>query len=334
MRWALCATIAACSAEDPRAGQPNQTAAEVGRGGFAGGAAVAGAGAVAMAGPAGVGGAGGRSTGAAGTAVAADAGAPTSSASDAAPPAAGATPSAGTGGSLGAGAGGAGSGGAAAGAGGAASGGAGASGAGGPALPEAGARAADLESFAKDLQGLFIDARCDTGTPTPLAMMATCDHAGGMLRIEKQITFGGEAGKTYEVTLRVRGVWEPTLIQGGERPLNDQPFNVGGMVPPGRASSDPINYQQYSIKVTQPPQTYWLNDHAYVAHDIHKVDYEATIEIGGASSVVVSMNDGNERQIANWTRAFFEGLAPYDKMPSLGQTLHLDVISVAEKPEG
>ena len=40
------------------------------------------------------------------------------------------------------------------------------------------------------------------------------------------------------------------------------------------------------------------------------------------------MNDGNEREIANWTKDFFEGVPPYDAKPSLGQSLRLDVVSV------
>ena len=96
----------------------------------------------------------------------------------------------------------------------------------------------------------------------------------------------------------------------------------------GANSGDPINYQQYSIEVAMPKQTYWLNDHRYVAHDIHKDDYRATLRIAGGSAVVVRMNDGNERQIANWTEDYFEGVPPYDKMPSLGQSLQLSMVSV------
>jgi hypothetical protein len=101
------------------------------------------------------------------------------------------------------------------------------------------------------------------------------------------------------------------------------PFKIGGTV----AAGNPIDYQQYSIVVSAPAQTYWLNDHQYVAHDIHKLDYEATIEVQGGATVTVIMNDGNERQIANWTEDFFDDLAD---APSTGQMLRLDVVSVAE----
>lgn len=82
--------------------------------------------------------------------------------------------------------------------------------------------------------------------------------------------------------------------------------------------------------MSEPGQTYWLNDHQLVAHDIHKLDYQAMIEVQGGATVTVVMNDGNERQIANWTEDFFEGLPPYDAAPSTGQMLRLDVVSVSE----
>ncbi|HKU38252.1 MAG TPA: hypothetical protein VJR89_08895, partial [Polyangiales bacterium] len=190
--------------------------------------------------------------------------------------------------------------------------------AGAPAMPTDAGPPSSLEGYAKELQGLFLDAPCDAATPTPLAQMATCLHPNGMQRVMKQVTFGGTPGTTYLVKLRVRGIWEPTKIQGGQRPYDKVPFTIGGMVPTGMNSGDPINYQQYTIKVAQPMQTYWLNDHAYVAHDIHKDDYQVEIPIAGGSSVTVSMNDGNEREIANWTKDFFTGVPPYDTKPSLG----------------
>ena len=102
--------------------------------------------------------------------------------------------------------------------------------------------------------------------------------------------------------------------------------------PPGTASSDAVNYQQYSIQVTEPKQTYWLNDHQYVAHDIHKEDYQATLQIAGGARVTVIMNDGNDHHIANFTKDYFNDVPPYDKTPSLGQSLRLDVVSVETSP--
>jgi hypothetical protein len=184
----------------------------------------------------------------------------------------------------------------------------------------------DAMSYADGLNELFIDAPCASNTPTPLAQAATCQHPPNTQRIEKPVAFGGDPAITYDVKLRVRGIFEPTTISGGQRPYMDTPFTVGGMVASG---VDPINYQQYFIKVSKPAQTYWLNDYQYVAHDIHKADYEATIQVAGAADVTVVMNDGNDHEIANWTKDYFMGLEPYASAPSLGQMLRLDVISVS-----
>jgi hypothetical protein len=186
-----------------------------------------------------------------------------------------------------------------------------------------------MTAFAKDLAMLFVDVPCASNTPTPLAKMATCAHPPNTQHIEKPASFGGTAGTKYTLGLRVRGIWEPTSITGGEHPKKEQPFTIGGKVTGGSgSSSDAINYQQYSIEVSDPKQTYWLNDYQYVAHDIHKEDYQISIPVAGGASLKVIMHDGNDHEIANWTKDLFSDVPPYDKMPSLGQSLRLDVVSV------
>lgn len=74
-----------------------------------------------------------------------------------------------------------------------------------------------------------------------------------------------------------------------------------------------------------------MNDYQYTAHDIHKEDYQATIQVQGGASVKVVMNDGNDHEIANWTKDYFEGLPPYDKAPSTGQMMYLELMSVARR---
>jgi hypothetical protein len=194
------------------------------------------------------------------------------------------------------------------------------------------AAAGDPRDVAKALDGLFIDAPCDSATPTPLAKGATCLHSGTTQHIERVVEIGGSTSARYDVALRVRGIWEPTKIQGGERPVSGHPFTVGGALPAGTGSSDAVSYQQYSIRVSSPMQTYWLNDHQYLAHDIHKADYVATLRVAGGAKVTVVMNDGNDHQIANWTKDFFADVPPYNTAPSTGQSLRLDVMSVQLVP--
>src|SRR5215471_17634996 len=56
----------------------------------------------------------------------------------------------------------------------------------------------------------------------------TCLHDR---RHERSFKFGGEAGTVYDVTLRIRGIFEPTTIVGGGTPDPRHPyFKVGGEV--------------------------------------------------------------------------------------------------------
>ena len=192
--------------------------------------------------------------------------------------------------------------------------GAGAGGAGGSAGTAAG--------IADELDELFVHDAC-TGPYAP--QPDTCLHEQ---RVEREITIGGQAASTYEVTLRVRGLFEPTTINGGSAPLQDHRyFKVGGTV----AAAD---YSQWHIEVSSPAQTYWLNHYPSTAHLIYQEDFEATITVAGGAKVVVGATDGNDRQIDNAE----EGLA--DRRRRIegvtdevldGQMLRLDVIDVAVK---
>jgi hypothetical protein len=132
----------------------------------------------------------------------------------------------------------------------------------------------------------------------------------------------------YDVQLRIRGIFEPTTIEGGETPYPDHPYyQVGGTV---RARE----WSAWHIEVSNPKQTYWLNHYPKVSHTIYAEDFEATIPVAGGAAVVVRVVDGNDRQIDNSEpgrpdrQQIIKGVV--DK-PLAGQMLRLDVISVATR---
>lgn len=223
----------------------------------------------------------------------------------------------------GAGAGVGGAGGAGAGAGGAAasasagSGGAGGGG-GGVSGGTGGAAGSELD-FAAELDELFVHDACTADYPP---QPDTCLHEQ---KVESEITFGGQAGVTYDVTVRVRGLFEPTTISGGQAPLQDHRyFKVGGSV-------SAADYSQWHIEVSNPAQTYWLNHYPSTSHTIYYEDFEATLAIAGGATVAVGATDGNDREIDNAE----EGLADRRKLIEGvtdevldGQMLRLDVIAV------
>jgi hypothetical protein len=181
---------------------------------------------------------------------------------------------------------------------------------------------ADLKQAAAGFHELFLHDAC-TGDYAP--QPDTCLHKQ---LLEKAFTFGGKAGVVHDVTLRIRGIFEPTTIEGGETPLPDHPYyKVGGTV---RAKE----WSAWHIEVSEPKQTYWLNHYPRVGHTIYKEEFDATIPVAGGASVVVRVVDGNDRQIDNAEpgrpdrQQIIKGVAD---TPLAGQMLRLDVIRVTAR---
>lgn len=188
-------------------------------------------------------------------------------------------------------------------------------------LLESQSRADEAVHAAAAFDKLFLHDKCTAPNPSS---PDTCLHD----RLHEQsFKFGGEAGAVYDVTLRVRGIFEPTTISGGETPDPAHPyFKVGGTV------STP-DWSHWEIEVSEPRQTYWLNHYPSVGHKIYKEDFEATIPVASGATVVVRVTDGNDRQIDNGSsqpdrQQMIEGIV--DK-PLPGQMVRLDVLRVKKK---
>jgi hypothetical protein len=144
-----------------------------------------------------------------------------------------------------------------------------------------------LKQAAAGLHQLFLHDPCTADYPP---QPDTCLHSQ---LIEKTVTFGGQAGVVHDVTLRIRGLFEPTTIAGGETPYPDHPYyQVGGTV-------KARDWSAWHIEVSNPKQTYWLNHYPKVSHTIYQEDFEVTIAVAGGATVVVRVVDGNDRQIDN-----------------------------------
>jgi hypothetical protein len=144
---------------------------------------------------------------------------------------------------------------------------------------------------------------------------------------EQSFTIGSKGGAVFEVRLRIRGIFEPTTITGGDTPDPDHPYlKVGGTV------STP-DWSQWRIEVSEPKQTYWLNHYPSVGHRIYKEDFEATIAVAAGSTVVIRVTDGNDREIDNGKigpdrQQVIPGVVD-DPLP--GQMLRLDVVQVKKR---
>lgn len=174
-----------------------------------------------------------------------------------------------------------------------------------------------LKAYAEGLDGFYMHDECTSNDGSDV-----CAH----LRVhEETISFGGDEGTTYEVKLRIRGLFEPTNINGGMTPYPEHPyFKIGGTV-------NATDYSQWQLRVSAPQAVYYLNHYPATGHTIYKEDFEANIRVQGGASVVVRVEDSNDRQIDNGyvgladRRQVLEGVT--DGVVN-GQVLRLDVLEV------
>lgn len=131
-------------------------------------------------------------------------------------------------------------------------------------------------------------------------------------------TFGGEKGKRYKVTIRVRGVVEPMMYKGGKQ-VGDY-FYIGG-------EKNNATYNIYQISVSSPESHYFLNRQDKVGHLIFPIDYTQTIEIDGGATVTFLGDGQNGKMIANYKKLVIEGVPPAP-MPYNGQFVQIDVVDV------
>ncbi len=137
---------------------------------------------------------------------------------------------------------------------------------------------------------------------------------------KKVVHFGGEAGKTYKVTLRFRGVVEPMMYKNGK--MDGDYFYIGG---------EPNNrtYNIYKIDIASPNSHYFLNRQDRVGHRIFTIDYTKTIEIDGGSQITLSGDGQNGKLISNFAQHVVPEIAPAPK-PYHGQFIQIDVVKVSE----
>jgi len=185
-----------------------------------------------------------------------------------------------------------------------------------------GAPASDADGVARSLHQLFLHDAC-TGEYPP--QPDTCIHKQ---LVEKAVTLGGKAGVVYDVRLRVRGLFEPTTIKGGEAPDAAHPYyQVAGII-------GARDWSAWHIEVSEPKQTYWLNHYPRVGHTIYKEDFEATIPMAAGATVTVRVVDGNDRQMDNAepNRADrMQTIEGVTEKPLDGQMLRLDVVRVTAR---
>ena len=132
--------------------------------------------------------------------------------------------------------------------------------------------------------------------------------------------FGGEPGKRYKVTIRVRGVVEPMMYKNGQ--MDGEYFYIGGE--PNNAT-----YNIYQLAVSAPESHIFFNRQDKVGHLIFTIDYTKTIEIEGGATLTFHGDGQNGRMITNFSKLVVPDIPPAPQ-PYNGQFIQLNVIDVVE----
>jgi hypothetical protein len=179
--------------------------------------------------------------------------------------------------------------------------------------------AGDLNKIAAALDGYRFEFPCKDPMPEdpkqgadgPSAR-ATDDPATND-RFTDVKKFGGEPGKRYKVTLRVRGVVEPMMYKDGQQ-VGDY-FYIGGV--PNNAT-----YNIYQLTVSSPESHFFFNRQDKVGHRIFTIDYTATVEVEGGATLTFHGNGQNGRMITNFDKLVVPEVPPAPS-PFNGQFIQL-----------
>ncbi|HEX6275151.1 MAG TPA: hypothetical protein VFZ53_19060 [Polyangiaceae bacterium] len=186
------------------------------------------------------------------------------------------------------------------GAGGTSSGGSGGGGAGGSAGSE------DLRAVAAVLDGFVMKQPClsQSGpracrTHAEAACPANAEPAlAGARPFDEALTFGGEAGRMYDVTLRVQGVVESKVYANGTD-VSELPTN--GLQRAGTPDNSKNQRSLFALRVASPPATYFFNalGRDALRRSVFAVDYEAALTIQGGTAVQAWIADPNCEAVRN-----------------------------------
>lgn len=146
----------------------------------------------------------------------------------------------------------------------------------------------------------------------------SCETLPEVASQQHVLKFGGNPGTVYEVTLRVRGLVEPSSYPGG---VVDGSFVVGGAPVP---ESHVLTLQ---LGVAAPKQDYFFNNHDYIGDEVYKIDYNAVVMIEGGSMLTFTAVDANADQPKNYHEYVVAGVAPAP-LPFDGEFIQFNVVSV------
>jgi hypothetical protein len=203
-----------------------------------------------------------------------------------------------------------------------------------------GGMANPLNALAQPFEAFRMDLECDHDQEQPCEPQNAATPNLGYLccyvdqsiertnhpPVDKTVSLGGDAGKLYDVTLRVRGVVE-------NRDYGDGGMEVGDWVHVGGARPAPSAIHVFGITTKDPEQTYFLNSWNDASDPIRLValDYEVTLRMRGGSQAQIFEYDDIGKIWKNAGDLKVEGVPPYPDAAE-GQFMLFNVVSVEVVP--
>jgi hypothetical protein len=144
------------------------------------------------------------------------------------------------------------------------------------------------------------------------------------------VTVFGDPAVLYQVQIRFRGVVEEKSYTGGT-PVGGTRFLIGGA---------PVldTYNVYSLQVSNPPATYYLNNGASGQTRCYGIDYTVTVPMYGGSTLTLNVDSRDSIEISNNQDG--SGGSPYSvpgltipQQPIDGQFVQMDVLSATANPQ-
>lgn len=133
---------------------------------------------------------------------------------------------------------------------------------------------------------------------------------------------GALPGTRYGVTLRFQGVVEQKTYTGGSK---DGYWQTGG------TPSGGDGYNIYSLAISQPPQTFYLNAGMSMIGRTWAIDYTETVEVENGATLMLVANPLDGAQILNIDDQFHPVTAPGATLvtqPYAGQFIQMDVVAI------
>jgi len=150
-------------------------------------------------------------------------------------------------------------------------------------------------------------------------MVCAADNA-----VDQVATITGTASDHFTVALRFRGVVETKAYTGG---TVDGYFNTGG-------TDNGDSFNVYSLKVSSPAQTYFVNMGVSNIYHCFPLDYMESIPMDGGATVTLGAMPIDGHEIENLDPAGMPIVIP-DIAPApaayAGQFVQMDVVSVASR---